>query len=116
MPADLNRRSLLAHSRRISVATYDPPQPPWKHDVVGVLDFLLASVASGLLLPEAFGNQPAVRLVVTPTSMHTEFFSLGTWLTFLMIAPVAAYFVRLGHTGGTVFRRVFGMKRARKTS
>jgi hypothetical protein len=96
------------------MAAYDPPQPLWKRTVAGVLDFFLASMAVGLLLSKVFGNQSAATLVVTRTGTHTEFFSLGIWLTLLMIALVIAYFVILGRTGGTIFQRLFGMKRIRK--
>jgi CDP-diglyceride synthetase len=96
------------------MAIYDPPQPLWKRNVAGVLDFLLASLAFGFLLSKVFGNQPAIPPVITPTGTHTEFFSLDTWPTLLTIALVVAYFVILGRTGGTIFQRLFGMKRAKQ--
>jgi RDD family protein len=96
------------------MAIYDPPQPLWKRNAAGVLDFLLASLVFGFLVSKAFGNQPAMALVITPTGTHTELFSLGTWHTLLTIILVVAYFVILGRTGGTVFQRLFGMKRAKQ--
>ena len=40
------------------MATYDPPQPLWKRNVAGVLDFLLALVVFGFLFNKLMGHQP----------------------------------------------------------
>jgi hypothetical protein len=45
-------------------------------------------------------------------SVTTELFSLGPAPS-LLPAFIVAYFVVLGRTGGTVFQRLFGIKRAR---
>jgi hypothetical protein len=92
------------------VAVYDPPQPLWKRNTAGILDFLLSFFVFGFLLSKIFGNVPSA----TPSgSEATISFNLGTWPTLLLLALIIAYFVVLGRTGGTVFQRLFGMKRAR---
>ena len=91
------------------MASYDPPQPLWKRNLAGILDFVLAVSVFGTLLYLAFGSQPLAP--VTKTGGPTEIFSLGPWPTLALFALVVAYFMVLGRTGGTVFQRLFGMKR-----
>jgi hypothetical protein len=91
------------------VASYAPPQPFWKRDLAGILNFSLAVSVFGTVLYLAFGSQP--RAPVTKTGGPTEIFSLGPWPTLALLVLVIAYFVVLGRTGGTVFQRLFGMRR-----
>ncbi len=95
------------------MAAYDPPQPLWKRNLAGVLDFLLALVVLGFVLSKIFGNRthPAVTNAAGTTT--TELFSLSGWPALLLLVLIIAYFVVLGRTGGTVFQRLLGMKRAR---
>ena len=83
----------------------------WKRNVVGILDFLLAVIVFGFLLGLIFGNQPPPASA--PLGAH-QLFGLGTMPTLLLLALIIAYFILLGRTGGTVFQRVFGMKRAKR--
>ncbi len=92
------------------MATYDPPQPLWKRNVAGVLDFLLAFVVFGFLFNKLFGHQPHPPTISSGVTT-TEVFGLDGWPTLLTIVLVIIYFVVLGRTGGTVFQRLFGMKR-----
>jgi RDD family len=93
------------------MAVYDPPQPLWKRNLAGILDFLLAFFVLGFLLSKIFGNQPQPP-VANSAGTTTEFFSLAGWPALLLFVLIVAYFVVLGRTGGTVFQRLFGMKRA----
>jgi hypothetical protein len=38
-------------------------------------------------------------------------YELGGWPVLLAFASIIAYFLILGQTGGTIFQRLFGMKR-----
>jgi hypothetical protein len=98
--------------REDGMAVYDPPQPLWKRNLAGILDFLLASIVFGLLLSWIFGAEPHPP-VITANRTTRELFSLGTWPTLLLLVLIVAYFIVLGRSGGTVFQRIFGMKRAR---
>ena len=93
------------------MATYDPPQPLWKRNVAGVLDFLLALVVFGFLFNKLLGHQPHAPAINSEVTT-TEVFGLDGWPALLTIVLVIIYFVVLGRTGGTVFQRLFGMKRA----
>jgi hypothetical protein len=92
------------------MATYDPPQPLWKRNVVGVLDFLLAFFVFGLLFNRIFGYQPHPP-VINSAVTTTEVFGLDGWSALLTILLVIVYFIVLGRTGGTIFQRLFGMRR-----
>lgn len=91
------------------MVSYAPPQPLWKRNLAGIFDFVLAVSVFGTLLYLSFGSQP--RAPVTKPDAPTELFSLGPWPTLILVLSVIAYFVVLGRTGGTVFQRLFGMKR-----
>jgi hypothetical protein len=93
------------------MAFYDPPQPMWKRNVAGILDFLLAVIVFGFLLALVFGNQPSPASA--PPGAH-QLFGLGPMPSLLLLALIIAYFVFLGRTGGTVFQRIFGMKRGKR--
>jgi cytochrome bd-type quinol oxidase subunit 2 len=95
------------------MATYDPPQPLWKRNLAGVLDFLLVAIGFAVLLSMLFPS-PARPPVTLPNGATAhEIFGLGTWPTLLLVVLIIAYFVVLGRTGGTVFQRIFRMRRAR---
>jgi hypothetical protein len=98
------------------MATYTPPQPMWKRNLAGILDFFLALFAC------VYGVS---KIFATPSDGPDTFgkpfasfnfgdatYELGGWPVLLAFALIIAYFVILGQTGGTVFQRLFGMKRA----
>jgi hypothetical protein len=93
------------------MATYDPPQPLWERNAAGVLDFLLSIFVFGFLFNRIFGHQPHPPVINSEVTT-TELFGLDGWTALLTILLVIAYFVVLGRTGGTIFQRLFGMKRA----
>jgi hypothetical protein len=93
------------------MATYDPPQPLWKRNVAGILDFLLALFFFGYFANKIFGRQPHPP-VINAGVKTTEMFGLDGWPALITLVLVVAYFAVLGRTGGTVFQRLFGMKRA----
>jgi hypothetical protein len=93
------------------MATYDPPQPLWKRNVAGVLDFLLAFIVLGIAVNKVFPAPPHA-LPKFGNATTVELFNLNGWPALVVIGLVVAYFVVLGRTGGTVFQRAFGMKRA----
>jgi hypothetical protein len=94
------------------MATYDPPQPMWKRNVAGILDFLLALLFFGFLLNKIFGHQAHPPVINTGVKT-TEMFGLDGWPALICLFLVVAYFIVLGRTGGTVFQRLLGMKRAK---
>ena len=93
------------------MATYDPPQPLWKRNLAGVLDFLLALFGFGFALNKIFGHQPNPP-VINAGATTTEAFGLDGWPALICLVLIVAYFVILNRTGGTIFQRAFGMKRA----
>jgi len=109
----MTRLALHLIDRRIDVATYDPPQPLWKRNIAGILDFLLAFFIFGFVLNKIFGHQSHPP-VINAEVKTTEMFGLDGWPALICIVLVAVYFIVLGRTGGTVFQRLFGMKRAKK--
>jgi hypothetical protein len=100
------------------MAVWDPPQPLWKRNLAGILDFLLASIGFGYLLFKLGLGSPASPPPGLPAGSTTVTvgFNLGPWPSLLLLLLVVAYFVILGRTGGTVFQRLFGMKRAKATA
>jgi|SRR5665213_46778 len=93
------------------MAKYNPPQPLWKRNVAGILDFLFAFFLFGFLLNKIFGHQPHPPTINSAVTT-TEMFGIDGWPALICLLLVLAYFIILGRTGGTVFQRLFGMKRA----
>ena len=87
------------------------PQPLWKRSTAAILDFFLAATVFGLLLYQFFPDNDAQVRASNPGV--NQAFALGPWASLTLLALIIAYFVALGRTGGTVFQRLFGMKRAR---
>jgi RDD family len=93
------------------MAVYDPPQPLWKRNLAAIFDFILAATVFALIFYHFF---PEHRSVAAPQVVgRTEIYSIGPATTLVLLALVIAYFIILGRTGGTVFQRLFGMKRMR---
>jgi len=92
------------------MAKYQSPQPLWKRNAAGILDFLLVLIVGGNLLAKLPGNHPPAPVI--PGATTTQVVAIGGWPALALIIVIIAYFVILGRTGGTVFQRVFGMKRA----
>lgn len=88
---------------------WDPPQPRWKRNLAGILDFVLAGVVLGVVLDMLSPGTQFVGQPGTPTAMR---FAIP-WQVMLLPALIVGYFAVLGGTGGTVFQRVLGMKRGR---
>jgi RDD family protein len=93
------------------LAVYDPPQPLWKRNLAAILDFLLSFSASGYIFSKVFGPQPGPKVQI-PGATTTEMFGIGGLPLLCAVIAVILYFVVLGRTGGTIFQRLFGMKRA----
>jgi hypothetical protein len=98
------------------MATYNTPQPLWKRNLAGILDFFLAFFACVYAVSKIFGNRSDAPDVFGKPFASFNFgdasYELGGWPVLLAFALIIAYFVILGQTGGTVFQRLFGMKRA----
>lgn len=90
------------------MAVYDPPQSLLKRNVAGILDFIFAATVLGLILYQFF---PRTAVNSLDGQTHT-FYGLQPWATLGLLVLVIAYFVVLGRTGGTLFQRLLGMKRA----
>jgi hypothetical protein len=93
------------------LAVYDPPQPLWKRNLAAILDFLISFSASGYIFSKLFGPQTIPKVEI-PGAATTEMFGIGGWPLLCAVIAVILYFVVLGRTGGTIFQRLFGMKRA----
>ena len=88
------------------MAVWNPPQPVWKRNLAGILDFVLAFFGFGYLLAGAG---------LGTTLPHGGInFRFGPFA--LLVLLTVAYFVVLGRTGGTVFQRLFGMKRGKASN
>src|SRR5262245_11986021 len=96
------------------MANYDPPQPLWKRNAAGILDFLLSLLIFGMPLGYLFGKSGEQTTWTNPAGeiQTTTQFHLTGGATIALIALIVLYFVVLGRTGGTVFQRLFGMRRA----
>ena len=95
------------------MAAYDPPQPLWKRNVAAIIDFLFVFIAAGYLLAKLPGNQSSTPPSFGPGTTTTQILGIGGWPLIALIIVIIAYFLILGRTGGTVFQRLFGMKRAK---
>jgi hypothetical protein len=95
------------------MAVYDPPQPLWKRNLAGILDFALVAIVGAYFLSKLPGGQSTAAPPFAPGTQVVEVFGIGGWATLALIVVIIAYFVVLGRTGGTIFQRLFGMKRAR---
>ncbi len=94
------------------MAVYDPPQPLWKRNVAGILDFFLSAIVFGFIFNHIFGSQPGPQPVLPSGAVQGVHFNLSGWSLLFTVAAVVAYFILAGRTGGTVFQRLFQMKRA----
>jgi hypothetical protein len=90
---------------RIDMATYDPPQPLWKRNVAGILDFLLAVIVLGYPLSKLPGSQSPNPPSFGPGTQTVELVGLSGWPALLLLALVIAYFVVLGRTGARCSNR-----------
>jgi RDD family len=97
------------------MATYDPPQPMWKRNLAGILDFFLAFFVCVCVVSRIFGDRydgpEAIGKPFLTYNFGDATYGLGGWPIVLAFALIIVYFVILGQTGGTVFQRLFGMKR-----
>jgi hypothetical protein len=83
----------------------------WKRNVAGILDFVLAAMVFGYLLTLIFGVEPSPASA--PPGAH-QLVGFGLIPLLLLLVLIIAYFILFGRTGGTVFQRLFGMKRAKR--
>ena len=97
------------------MATYNQPQPIWKRNLAGILDFFLAFVVCVYVTAKTFGNSsdaPVFGEPVLSFGINGADFEVGGLSALVAATLMIAYFVIVGRTGGTVFQRLFGMKRA----
>jgi ABC-type uncharacterized transport system permease subunit len=85
----------------------------WKRNLAGVLDFLLVAIGFAIMLSMLFPSPARAPVTLPNGATAHELFGLGAWQTLLLVVLITAYFVVLGRTGGTVFQRLLGMKRAK---
>jgi hypothetical protein len=103
-------------ARRKRMANWDPPQPLWKRNIAGILDFIFATAVFGVPLFKLFATSPTPQPGTYLAENHMKVTGLTGWPFWLLVALIIGYFIVLGRTGGTVFQRAFGMKRAAKLS
>jgi hypothetical protein len=94
------------------MANYDPAQPLWKRNLAAILDFLLVLIVLGFALSKLPSNHPPPLMSGPAGTTTVQLFGVGGWPALLLLIGIIAYFIVLGRTGGTVFQRLFGMKRA----
>jgi hypothetical protein len=97
------------------MATYDPPQPTWKRNLAGVLDFVLAFGVCVYVSAKTLGNSsdpPTFGGPVLSFGLSGADYKVGGISALVAVGMMVTYFVALGRSGGTVFQRLFGMKRA----
>ena len=87
----------------------------WKRNLAGILDFLLAAIVFGVPLFELFATTVTPKPGSYLAENNTTVTGLSGWPFWLLVALIIGYFIVLGRTGGTVFQRAFGMKRAAKS-
>lgn len=98
------------------MTSYDPRQPKWKRNLAGILDFCLAFFVCVYLTEKTFGNSTEVLVFGEPELsfvLNGMDFRVGGISALLAAVLMIAYFVILNRTGGTVFQRMFGMRRGR---
>src|SRR3978361_202085 len=96
------------------MAPYNPPQPMWKRNFAGILDFLLAFIVCVYVSAKIFGNfsgSPVSGDWVVYFGVNNADYKVGGVSALFAAGLMIAYFVILGGTGGTVFQRLLGMKR-----
>jgi hypothetical protein len=98
------------------MASWDPPQPLWKRNTAGILDFLFAATVFGVPLYKLYATVLIPQPGTYAAENNLKVANLSGWPFWLLVALVIGYFIVLGRTGGTVFQRAFGMKRAEKSS
>jgi len=101
----------LLRVKRNGKAAWDPPQPSWNRNLAGILDFVLAVIGFGVVLAW-FSRDFSFDYVGPPGSPTAIRFGIP-WQMMLLPALIVGYFAVFGDTGGTVFQRVFGMKRGK---
>ena len=99
------------------MATYDPPQPLWKRNIAGILDFLFCLAIFGPSLNLAFGvsRHPVVVTNSAGAMTTNPLFSLSGWPALICIRLMILYLVVLGRSGERLFRmrrREVRMKKA----
>ena len=98
------------------MAVYDPPQPLWKRNAAGVLDFLFCFIFFGYVLTLFFGDKSRAPVLVSNSAGQVTthpFISLSGLPALVLLGVTILYFVLLGRSGGTLFQRLFRMRRAR---
>jgi hypothetical protein len=106
-----SRSTLKRETTMINLPPYDPPQPSWKRNLAGILDFLFATSVLGVPIYFALGDAPRT---ITNSAGAVTVWGLSTGPALLLLFLIVAYFVVLARAGGTVFQRLFGMKRAKR--
>lgn len=97
------------------MAQYDPPQPLWKRIVASVLDLMLALAVFAVLTAQVAGTAGCPTAISARIS-NAKCLSLSLGAHVCVLALTIGYFVVLGGTGGTVFQRLFSMRRANAPS
>jgi hypothetical protein len=93
------------------MAKYDPLQPLWKRSIAGIVDFVLAFTVFAVLTTQVFGAGNAPAFIAQNPKI--KYVSMSGSAFAATIVLTVGYFIVLGGTGGTVFQRLFGMKRAK---
>jgi hypothetical protein len=77
----------------------------------GIFDFILAAMVFAVMLYHFFGEYQVVRNAAgDQLGVHYVLTDGGS---LALVVLIVVYFIVLGRTGGTVFQRLFCMKRAR---
>ncbi len=92
------------------MAVYASPQPLWKRNLAGILDFVLAALSFTALIYHFFHEH---RVWSDGKGFRSVTDTLAPWAWLAVVVLVIGYFVLLGCTGGTVFQRLLQMRRIR---
>jgi hypothetical protein len=95
------------------MAKYDTPQPIWKRNLAGILDFVFFTYPAAVLLSKLPGNPPPRAPYMTPNGLVMTELRLSLTYALVLVALTIAYFVLMNRTGGTIFQRLFRMKPVR---